>query len=228
MGEWLTIDSNGASVRAYSAAPPDGRAPIGGVVLAMHLWGVDQGERDAAHRFAEAGYLTLTPDLYSRMDAPSGEGISDSSVLRPFAMKLVPEEVDSDLRAAAAWVSARTRTLPAIAGFCMGGMMALRRATAEYTTTFSAAAIWYGSIERAGIAPGDVRLPIVGSFGADDKGIPVAEVEAFRDALSVPNVITIYDGADHAFCDATRAAYNSTAADDSWRRTLAFLESYRT
>lgn len=205
----------------YFSAPDHIDANTPSIVLAMHLWGIDQPMRDAAQRFAEAGFAVAIPDLYAGMDAPSGENAQDHTLFVPFAQKLAFETVDKPIRDAAAFLRAKMpKTRTAIAGFCMGGTMALRRASG-YAEVFSAAAVWYGNV--ASVDATQIDLPIVASFGEDDHGIPVEKVREFEQGLSVEHDVTIYPGAGHAFCDGARPTYRAQAAEDSWRRSIAFL-----
>jgi carboxymethylenebutenolidase len=225
-GGHLTLESLGATIPAYFAEPPDAGPTTPSVVLAMHVWGVDAGQRAVARRFAAGGFAAIVPDLYARMGAPSGDGVTDHTVFLPFAQALEPGQVESDLLAAAGLLRARyPGGKTAIGGFCMGGMMALRRSSG-HAATFSAVAVWYGSISRAGIAPHAVDIPIVASFGADDAGIPIDDIDAFHDGLRVPSDFVIYPDAGHGFFDETRAAYDEAAAEDSWRRTVERLQEW--
>ena len=74
-----------------------------------------------------------------------------------------------------------------------------------------------------------VTAPILGLFAADDRGIKVDSVNAFRDALErleKPNEIHIYPGVGHAFANPTGRNYNAEAAEDAWVKTLEFLGRY--
>jgi carboxymethylenebutenolidase len=209
--------------RSFYAEPEQTRDGTPSIVLAMHLWGVDADTRQAAERFAAEGFAVEVPDLYAQFDAPSGDGATDYTQFLPFAKSLTTESIDVALLAAAGRLKDRfQKTKIAIAGFCMGGRIALHRTTG-YSDTFSAAAIWYGAIE---VDPQSVELPVVASYGADDAGIPVETVTAFEHGLHVPHDIQIYANAGHAFCDSTRAAYEPSAAQDSWRRTVNFLKAH--
>jgi len=197
------------------------RTPI--VVIAMHLWGVDEPMRAAARRFAEHGIAAIVPDLYANFDAPDGDGVTDHTVFLPLARSLVTEQVDMKLAAG----RDHMRTLypkakTAIAGFCMGGVMATFRSTSRYD--YDAAAVWYGLSKE--IDASDVTIPIVASYGSLDRGIPVADVLSFEQSLRTPHDIKVYDGADHAFGDEARAAYHRDATEDTWQRTLLFLKRY--
>ena len=221
----IALEGN-SPFRAY-VAEPEGRVDrCPSIVMAMHLWGVDAEQRETARRFAAAGFTTIVPDLYARFDAPSGDGIAEPQTFVPFATQLDSATVDSDFRAAATWLRARgPETTTAIVGFCMGGVMALRR-TVEYASIFSAAAVWYGSIERAAVTASDVDIPLVASYGADDNGIPVATVAAFARELTVAYDFKVYPGAGHGFFDRHRSPYSAEAAEDSWQRTIGFLRHY--
>ena len=104
----------------------------------------------------------------------------------------------------------------------------------------SAAVPWYGMLHAAALD--DVRTPehaldadhptcaarLLAFFGADDVLIPVRDVDALREraraggAAGVETVL--YTGAGHAFANDSRPdTYRAEAAEDAWRRALAFL-----
>lgn len=208
--------------RTFYAAPQAIHEATPSIVIAMHLWGVDENMRDAARRFADAGFAAIVPDLYARWDVPDGDGATDHTQFVPFARNLSAETVEPDIRSAARTLRQRfPKTKIAIAGFCMGGVMALRRC-AGHSDVFSAAAVWYGAIP-AEADPARVDIPIVASYGALDTGIPVESVESFAAGLQVTNDVRIYPGAGHAFCDDRRASFEPVAAGDSWERAIRFL-----
>ena len=207
--------------RTFYAGPKETRDDTPTIVLAMHVWGVDANMRDIAMRFAGEGYAVEVPDLYAEFDAPSGDGATDHTQFVPFAMKLTTESIDAALLNSARRLKERfPKTKTAIAGFCMGGKIALHR-TIGYSETFAAAAVWYGAIA---IDPKLVEIPIVASYGAKDSGIPVESVQAFEQDLRVAHDIAIYPNAAHAFCDSARESYEPKAAADSWRRAIEFLK----
>ncbi len=43
--------------------------------------------------------------------------------------------------------------------------------------------------------------------------------------LGKPAEIHVYEGADHAFANPSGTRYQAEAAEDAWRRTLAFFRS---
>lgn len=222
--EHVRLENTAGAIQAYAALPRNVTPKTPAIVVTMHIWGVDVSIRDFARRLAKAGYAAIAPDLYSRLGAPTGDGASDFSVFRTFAQKLERPQIASDLRAGAEWLKTRQpRARIAVTGFCMGGAIALRQ-TIDNPDVFSGAGAWYGN--PAGIDPAAVTMPVLGSYGGRDSSIPADAVRAFQKGLHVPNDIVIYDDAGHAFFDDQRASYVADAAEDSWRRAMAFFAKY--
>ena len=89
-----------------------------------------------------------------------------------------------------------------------------------------ATVIYYGQVTGDDQKLRDINVPILGLFGAEDKGITVDSVRAFETALERLRKnyeIHIYPGADHAFANPTGNAYNEEVAEDAWQKTLEFL-----
>ncbi|MDX1450803.1 MAG: dienelactone hydrolase family protein, partial [Acidimicrobiia bacterium] len=67
--------------------------------------------------------------------------------------------------------------------------------------------------------------PILGLMGGADPGIPLEEVDRWREALTaagVENEIVVYDGAPHSFFDRKYEEFADESAD-AWRRCLEFI-----
>jgi carboxymethylenebutenolidase len=222
--ERVAIRRPDGTVPGYAAWPVRALPNCPSVVVIMHIWGVDESIRDVVRRLAAAGYAAIAPDLYSRFGAPSGDGVTDAGVFRPFAKQLDRKQYDGDIRAAALWLAAKfPQTRVGIMGFCMGGHIVLIQAT-DNADVFSVAAPFYGSLP--GIDPTAIHMPICGSYGARDTSIPADDVRAFRDALLVQNDIRVYASAGHAFFDDQRASYVAAAAVDAWKRTIDCFKLY--
>jgi carboxymethylenebutenolidase len=75
----------------------------------------------------------------------------------------------------------------------------------------------------------DLRAPLLGLFGADDK-FPgpeqVAELEVLLKANEKTFELHSYEGAGHAFFSTERPAYNVAAATDGWARITAFYAQH--
>jgi len=138
-----------------------------------------------------------------------------------------PDAARENIRAAFDFVS-QTAAAPRIGslGWCFGGGWSL--VTAElFAEDLDAAVIYYGQVTDDEELLRPIAAPILGLFGAEDAGIKVASVKAFRDALKRLRknfVVHIYPGVGHAFANPSGKNYDAAAAEDAWRRTLEFLK----
>ncbi|MBV8639727.1 MAG: dienelactone hydrolase family protein, partial [Candidatus Eremiobacteraeota bacterium] len=108
-----------------------------------------------------------------------------------------------------------------VTGFCMGGHLALIQSL-DNADVFDAVAPFYGAVKD--IDPTEIHIPVCGSYGEKDHSIPADDVRAWRAQLRVANDVRIYPTAGHAFFDDTRSSYVPSAADDAWKRTIAFFK----
>jgi len=59
----MTYPVNGATTSGYLARPSDDR-PRAGLVVLQEWWGLERHMKELTDRFAEEGFVALTPDLY--------------------------------------------------------------------------------------------------------------------------------------------------------------------
>jgi len=220
--------SAGGPIEAYAAQPRSNRAMNAGIVVIQAIWGVDAQLRDVVRRFAKAGYVAIAPALYSRLNAPSGDGATDFTVFRPFAQQMNEQGfVGTDVAAAYDWIVRESpRAKAGITGFCMGGGIVLREVVA--TDTFAAAVPFYGGVKPVMDEASKIKTPLLGNYGARDTSILPQDVTAFFAHVTAPHDLKIYPEAGHAFFDDTRESYVASAASDAWRRTLAWFQKYLT
>ena len=86
----------------------------------------------------------------------------------------------------------------------------------------------FRSNTAADVAP-EINAPLLGLYGGADTGIPVSAVEAARDSAKAAgkNVeLVIYPDAPHGFHADYRPSYRRDAAEDGWKRALAFLKAH--
>ena len=215
----------GETLTGYLAYPDDGGAYPAAVVM-QEWWGLNEHIKDVARRLALEGYVVLAPDLYK------GQVATEPDEARKLVMELDMPAAVAEIGSAIDYLLAQENVSSAqagVVGFCMGGGLALMTALADAGVGKVGAAVpFYGqplSPEQAA----QVQAPILGLYGADDGGIPVAAVQAMQDALTaagVDNEFQIYAGAPHAFFNDTRASYRPEAAADAWARMLAWFEEY--
>jgi carboxymethylenebutenolidase len=207
----------------------------GAVVVVQEAFGVNDHIKDVAERFAAEGYRAVAPHLFHRSGDPQIP-YEDFDKAKEHIAQLTEAGITEDLDAAYEHLheDGFEDDRIAIVGFCMGGTVAFIEAA---TRTLGAAVTFYGG----GIAEGrfgapalkdlapNVKAPWLGLYGAEDKGIPVDQVELLREAVAkapVDTEIVIYPGAGHGFhCDG-RSAYHEPSARDGWSRTLAWLDEH--
>lgn len=219
-GVAVTLPSGAA---AYLSLPPNGERPMPGVVVIHEWWGLNDHIRHWADRLADDGYAALAVDLY-------GGKVATTSDEAMALMKQVDNEAAlTALREAHGFLIADDRVrAPTVGslGWCFGGGWSLRLALEE--AELDAAVVYYGRLETDPAALASLRAPVLGHFGANDKGIPKEAVQTFHDAAKEQGkavTVHMYD-ADHAFANPSGARYDEADAAKAWELTRNFLASH--
>jgi carboxymethylenebutenolidase len=192
--------------------------------------------KDVARRFAKAGYMAVAPELYARQGDVSK--LTNMDEIRPIVAKVPDAQVMSDLDAAADWAANNGGDAKklAITGFCWGGRIVWLYAA--HNPNLKAGVAWYGRVEGAGteLQPknpielvGQMKAPVLGLYGGADAGIPAEGVERMRAALATAGKeaeIHIYPDKPHGFHADYRPSYRKDAAEDGWKRALAWFRKH--
>jgi carboxymethylenebutenolidase len=213
--------ADGTLVRAY-VARPDTPGTYPAVIMIHEFWGIRPSIVGKAEALAEEGYVVIAPDTY--------RGVATDWFPRAIYQSItVPQErVNEDLDTVYDWLTTQTDVQGdtiAIMGFCYGGGKALR-----YSLTnpdLAATIVFYGTPISDTATLEMLPAPVLGIFGTADQQIPVAEVDAFEQALNeaaIPNQITLYEGQPHAFVQSIEAIRLGGAQGAAWAELLAFLE----
>ena len=213
---------SGRDLSGWLATPGDAGSIRGALIVIHEWWGLNDNIRAMAERLAGEGYAALAVDLYGGASADRPE---EARALMQAAMADKPA-AQANLREAHRYLRDELGASEVGSiGWCFGGAWSLNTAL-MYPDTLDAAVIFYGRLvtDPAVLAP--LEVPLLGIFGARDRGIPLASVRAFEAALAALGKdaeIVVYDDADHAFANPSGQRYNAIAAADAWRRTQAFL-----
>jgi carboxymethylenebutenolidase len=193
VGERIALASkDGAPFSAYHAPPQEARR--GGIVMLHAIWGVTPHIRALSDILAEQGYEVIAPSL---MDAPDAdfpvEDITPSILDARMAMGKATGWGVSTLPRVQACIDALQGPVFAM-GFCYGGTTAwLAACRCEGLTAVSA---FYGG-DIVAYRDETPKVPTILHFGKTDGMIPLADIDAIRDAH--PDLpIHLYD-AGHAF-----------------------------
>jgi carboxymethylenebutenolidase len=233
----VKVPVSGGEMPAYRAMPATGRGfPI---VLVVHeIFGVHEHIQDLCRRFAKLGYFAIAPNLYSREgDVSAIPEIKDviANVVSKVPDKQVMEDLDSTYGYAASTTKTDANKL-AIAGFCWGGRIVWLYA--GHQPKLKAGAAWYGGVtgptnELRPKQPLDLvnelKAPIIGLYGADDKGIPVESLDKMRDAAKAAGKIVeinVYPNTPHGFNSDYRESYREGPAKEAWAKMLAWFKKY--
>jgi carboxymethylenebutenolidase len=227
--------SDARRIRAHFEQPEAGAGVVPGLLVLHEMLGLNDDIRRIAGRFAAEGYAALAPDIFD------GRGPMPICVARTVANVARGEgPIVDDMLALRDWL-AKQPTVDGerigVVGFCMGGGFALLLGSIG---DFQVAAPYYGAVAKDRERYRDI-CPVVAGYGARDmvfarKGRLLAE---HLKALGVQHDVKIYDDAGHSYMSEhprwmmalapfspLRAHYDEAAAEDSWRRMLAFFRAH--
>jgi carboxymethylenebutenolidase len=227
--EMIEFASNGRSTPGYLARPA-GEGGFPALVAIQEWWGLVPHIQEVAERFARAGFVVLAPDLYH------GRQAAEPDEARKLSMELDRPAAVQEIIAALQYLQDQDFVAPkkvGLVGWCMGGALtittAARLGKLQTGPRLGAAVAFYGMPPDLGIVR-HIQAPLLGLYGEDDHGIPVAKVRALQSELeqnAIEHEIKVYPQAGHAFFNETRpSAYQPAAAADAWDRTLAWFRTH--
>lgn len=230
-----TVDVLGSSMEVFFFEP-EGGGDHPGIILAQHIPVGHTGiENDTftlrtAERFAANGYVVAVPFIFhwwpkeAGIEAKRDESRDDwmaADMLAAHELLIERSGVDS--------------TRIGVAGHCWGGRVSWIAACR--IPTLKACAIFYpGRVKLVkgdgDVAPidmaADIRCPVIGLFGNDDRNPTPEDVDDYSAALTeaqVPHTFHRYDGAGHAFQNfPSEESYREEQSEDAWMKVLAFMK----
>ncbi|HUA00155.1 MAG TPA: dienelactone hydrolase family protein [Candidatus Aquilonibacter sp.] len=219
--ETVQIPNGTEGLSGFLATPEKpGRYP--GLVVIHEWWGLTDWVKGETEKLAGQGYVALAVDLYR------GKVTNDPEEAHELMRGLPEDRAVSDLKAAFNYLSTRKDVdhghIGSI-GWCMGGGFSLQLAIHE--PRLAACVVNYGALPTDPTDLQQIGAPILGNFGALDRGITPNDVALFQKtmtALGKSVDMKVFDGAGHAFENSTNAtAYRPEAAADAWTRSVNFL-----
>lgn len=231
----VKIPVQDGEIPAYRAMPATGaNFPI--VLVVQEIFGVHEHIQDICRRFAKLGYCAIAPEMFARQGDVSK--LSDIQEIITKVVSKVPDaQVMSDLDATVAWAGKSSKgniDKLGITGFCWGGRIVWLYSA--YNLKVKAGVAWYGrlvspSTELTPKHPIDIaanlKVPVLGLYGAKDDGIPNETVEQMRKALKggrSGSQIILYPNTPHGFNADYRPTYRKKEAEDGWKRLQAWFK----
>jgi carboxymethylenebutenolidase len=230
-----TVFIGDEQIQAYQAWPIDAGA-VPGVVVIHHLPGYDDATKEMVRRFAANGYAAICPNLFWR-EAPDASPDDASAFVRGQG-GIADEQIIGDVATAAAALRGldNANGKVGVIGHCSGGRQSLLVSTA---VELDAAVDCYGAFALDAPPAGfplrmtpikdrlpDVRCPVLGLFGEEDKNPGPDEVARLAGVMAEHGKsfeYHSYEGAGHGFFAVDRPAYRPVAAVDGWQRIFAFF-----
>lgn len=209
--------------KGYLSQPENIKAKSGLIVI-HEWWGLNEDIHLMADQLAGLGYHSLAVDLY---DGKSAEGVREAFQL----MTGLSKNEDAALANLKEAYDYLTNELGAekvgIIGWCLGGKWSLR-GSLMLPNEIDATVIYYGSLidDREQLAT--LEMPIIGFVGTKDRPYINQFIQFDKDlkALNKDYSVHFYEGAGHAFANASGTAYEPVAAEDSWKKTVNFLAAH--
>jgi carboxymethylenebutenolidase len=224
----------GESIRGY-LAEPEQAGPHPTVVLLHERYGLFQHTLDLAEKFAQAGYVCLAPDLYSRVKDQTR--LLAGEVHIPLHDTQVRQDIDAGYDYLKALpVVDQSRLV--LMGVCLTGRYPIT--IGAYRDDLRALVVFYGGAGEkewpasehfpeplADLFP-RINAPVLGIFGERDHVIPVPFVHEFRNQLEKSNKsyeITIYPDMPHGWLnDRMPGRYRAEGAAAAWVQLMKFLD----
>ncbi len=200
-GTLVTVQSGDEKIQAYLATPaPPPTGQSSPAIVIVHEWyGLSDWVKGVADSLAAKGYLAIAPDLYRGKLA----GPTDAELAHELMRGLPDARAIRDLRAAASYVRSRRDLKPgrmAVLGFCMGGRLSLLSSLDK--GPFDATVVCYGSPETDVARLRTLRGPVLGVYGANDRGIGPDQTGPFEMGLKKAGhlyAVKVYPGVGHGF-----------------------------
>ncbi len=227
---WESIKVADSNMRTYMSAP-DGSRKVPGIVVVQGQTGVDDFV-EFSQMVAREGFVAAAPDLYHRDPADCKD---DAPTRR---LRLTDATLMADINATVNFLKAHDSVVSSrigIVGFCMGGRAVYLMSSVN--ADLKAGVMYYGGdpFHAWGTGPSpfertkDIRCPIMGHFGEDDKNPSPADMrklDAEMTRLGKPHEFHSYSNAAHAFANFGSANYRELAATTSWPRTFGFFAKH--
>lgn len=211
-------------ITGYIAHPKGVSQGLPAVIVIQEWWGLNDNIKTMARKIASKGYVALAVDMY-------GDTAEDAQQARKLMQKAMSnqEQALDNLKQAHSYLKNNCKaTKIGSIGWCFGGHWSLRCGLL-FESNIDAVVIYYGRLVSDKEQLKKLSAPVLGIFGQLDRGIPVESVNTFHQALKSLNKhadINIYPEANHAFANPSGTRYNKEAAEDAWKKTLAFFAKH--
>lgn len=231
----VTIATPDGSCDAYFVAPSAGPAP--GVLVWPDVFGLRPAFRQMGRRLAESGYSVLVVNpFYRQKKAPTAAqgGQTPIAEVMPLMQALTPAMHLSDGKTFVAWLDAQAevdkRRKLGTTGYCMGGPIAVRTASASPSRVGAVASFHGAAMVTAApesphrLIPQTQARYLIAIAENDDAKDPEAKttLKTALDGAKLPGEVEVYPAA-HGWCPPDSRVYDAAQSERAWTRLLATL-----
>jgi len=228
----VTIKTPDGNCDAYFVHPATGTAP--GVLVWPDIFGLRPAFREMGKRLAQSGYSVVVVNPFYRTQkaptAPQGAATAINLLLPLMNGFIMPTTLQiSDAKAYIAWLDqqasvAKNRKI-GTQGYCMGGPVAFR--TASASDRVGAAASFHGSAltgnapDSPNVLAAKTKAQFLAAIAANDDTSRPTEKTVLKETLGAAAEVEVYTGAQHGWCPPDSGVYNKDLAEKAWARLLA-------
>jgi carboxymethylenebutenolidase len=239
-GETIDIQTRDGVADAYLSRPDQpGSHP--GVLLLIDAFGLRGRIEQMADRIAAKGFVVLAPNVFYRARrAPVFElvGIEDPEQrgelfqrIMPLMQELTTERIVSDGEAYLDKLQELSSGPVALTGYCMGGRLGWRIATAYPDRVAALGAFHTGGLvtDDPGsphLSAGELRQELYFGFADNDRSMTAEQIAALEQALQQAGVsytAEVYEGAEHGYTMADTPAYDEAASERHFEALFELL-----
>ncbi|MGO9640769.1 MAG: dienelactone hydrolase family protein [Candidatus Acidiferrales bacterium] len=214
--------ASGSETASGFLALPEAPGRHAAILLIHGDSGLTDWVQEQARGFAAQGYIALAADLYR------GRVAADPEEAHELTRGLPDDRALRDVEAAFAYLAVRKDVFPGrigAIGWQMGGWFALQLAIHE--PRLAACAVSNTALPTDADDLARIRVPILGNFGADQRGISASRIEAFENDLRSRGIqvdVKLYADAGGDFENsADTNQFRPAPAADARTRDLAFF-----
>ena len=225
-----TVDSaeiiygqSGDQIHRGFLSRPVARDTTSALIVIHEWWGLNEDIHAMTDQLAALGYTALAVDLY--------DGNSATQVRNAFELSTNlssnEERGLANLQQAYDYLESEIgATKIGVIGWCLGGKWSLKTAL-MLPSKIDATVIYYGGLTDDKDKLATLDMPIIGFVGTRDRlHKEFIAFDANMKELGKNTSIHVYEGAKHAFANASGTVYEPVAAEDSWKKTVNFLQTH--
>jgi len=202
---------------------PDASKATSGLIVIHEWWGLNEDIHAMTEQLAALGYTALAVDLYDGKSATQVRAAYELST----NLSSNEERGLENLQQAYNYLETEMKASKiGVIGWCLGGKWSLKTAL-MLPKEIDATVIYYGSLTDDKDKLATLDMPIIGFVGTKDRlHKEFVAFDANMKELGKDASIHIYEGAKHAFANASGIVYEPVAAEDSWEKTVSFLKAH--